>query len=64
MNLNGMKMGNNINKTIGKRKKYFFIKGLIHILDSIIPIITLGYFYTDFSYQFTKWATFRSGWNN
>ncbi len=51
-------------KTIGKRNKYFFIKGLIHLIDAVTPIITLGFYWTDFSYKFSKWATFRTNWNN
>ena len=43
--------------TFIKSKKsnwYFFIKGFIKIIDSITPIFTLGYFWTDLEYQFTK----------
>jgi len=54
----------NIIKTIGKKRKYIFIKGLVHLVDAIIPVITLGFYWTDFSYQFVRWATFRSNWNN
>jgi len=34
---------------------YFLAKGFIKIIDSIIPIVTLGFYWTDLEYQFSKW---------
>lgn len=51
-------------KTKGKKNKYFFIKGFICILDSIVPILTAGFYCTDFIYKFSKWTNHRDGWNN
>lgn len=42
-----------IKKTNG-RNFYFFCKGFIKILDAISPIITLGFYWTDLEYRFTK----------
>lgn len=37
---------------------YFFIKGFIKIFDAIVPILTLGFYWTDIEYSFTKWYLF------
>lgn len=43
-----------------KRNVYFLIKGFIKIVDAITPIITLGFYWTDLEYKFTKWNIFKN----
>jgi len=38
---------------------YFFAKGFIKIIDAIVPILSLGFFWTNLEYSFTKWAMFK-----
>jgi len=36
------------------RKLYFIAKGFIKIIDAITPILTLGFYWTDLEYKFTR----------
>jgi hypothetical protein len=38
---------------------YFIVKSIIKVLDAITPIITLGFYWTDLEYKFTKWVMFK-----
>jgi len=46
-------------KTKRERRGYHFAKGFIKILDAITPILTLGFYWTDLEYKFTKWMMFK-----
>ena len=41
------------------RNLYFISKSILKISDAIVPIITLGFYFTDFEYRFTKWQMFK-----
>lgn len=41
------------------RQLYFFIGGLYKIIDGLVRIISLGYYWTDFEYQFIKNSMFK-----
>lgn len=45
-------------KTKG-RNLYFISKSFLKMSDSIIPLITFGFYWTDFEYRFTKWQMFK-----
>jgi hypothetical protein len=50
-------------KIIIRSKKsnwYFLIKALIKIIDSVVPIITLGFFWTNLEYEYTKKCMFKN----
>jgi hypothetical protein len=36
-----------------KRPSYFFIKGWIKILDGLVSIFTLGFYWSQFEYEFS-----------
>lgn len=42
-----------------QRNFYFIIKSFIKIVDSITPLVSFGFFWTDFEYKFTKWFVFK-----
>lgn len=37
-----------------EHKKYMFIRGFIKLIDAILPIITLGNYWTDLEYKYVK----------
>ncbi len=48
-------------KPIIRSKKpnlYFISKSLIKLVDAITPILTIGFYWTDLEYRFTKWYEF------
>jgi hypothetical protein len=47
---------------IQKSKKpnwHFMAKALIKIVDAIVPLLTIGFYWTDLEYKFTKWIMFK-----
>lgn len=38
-----------------KSNGYWFLKGLIKIIDALVIFLTLGFFWSDWEYKFTKW---------
>lgn len=42
-----------------KSNWYFLFKVLIKILDCITPLLTLGFYWTDIEYNYTKWRMFK-----
>lgn len=45
------------------RRLYFFTKGLIKIVDSLSPILSLGFYWTDLEYKYTKRDLFKNNKN-
>lgn len=53
-----MKKSKIIKRTQG-RNLYFISKSFLKLTDSILPIISFGFYWTDFEYRFTKWHMFK-----
>ena len=49
----------NFIKNKHKSNLYWFGKGLIKLIDAITPLATLGFYWTDLEYKFTKWHGFK-----
>lgn len=45
-------------KRSARNPLYFIIKSFIKIGDAITPLMTLGLYWTDLEYTFTKWVNF------
>ena len=48
-----------INKS-GNRPKYMFVKAFLGLLDSLISIFTLGYYFGSFEYKYAKKIIFKN----
>ena len=47
---------------INKKKRhnfYYIVKTLIKLVDVIVPLVTLGYYWTDLEYKYVKWHMFK-----
>lgn len=40
-----------------KPKTYWIAKGFIKLFDGLVILLTLGFYWSDFEYKFTKWNT-------